>query len=433
MFARGSSLMWVVAMMAALVIAIPASASAMTMLQGDSPTVAKTEVISDDVYAFGNTITIDGNVDGDVVAFGQSVLIRGNVTGSVITAAQDVRIEGTVGGSVRGAGQSVDVSGRVGGDVLAGANQVTVPGDVHRDLVAGGQDVKVTGNVGRNVMTGSQSLVIDGEVVGNVEAQSTQVTVGKQGTVGGDLTYWSAEKAKVQGDVAGSTVQHQPVAKKNERPSGAAGVAQAILFAVIGWVQSLTGFLILGLFMVFVLRRPTQGGSQAILNRPWPSLGVGGLLFFVTPPVAIFVFILGLFVGAWWLSLVWLTVFWLLMVAGMVVGSLALGRAILGKASAGGEPALAWSVLLGLLVVWIVAAIPFIGWLAAWVVMMAGAGGLVLLWMGKAERPVPVTPAYAAPQAYVEPVQPPVQPSVQQPVQPPVAPPIQPPIQPPMA
>jgi len=38
-------------------------------------------------------------------------------------------------------------------------------------------------------------------------------------------------------------------------------------------------------------------------------------------------------------------------------------------------------------VVWVVAAVPFSGWLAAWAVMLTGAGGLVLLWMGKGERP----------------------------------------------
>jgi len=119
-------------------------------------------------------------------------------------------------------------------------------------------------------------------------------------------------------------------------------------------------------------------------------------VFFVTPMAAGFVFVVGLFVGAWWLTFVLLAVYWLLMLAGLIIGSLAVGRAILAKASAGGEPALAWSLLLGLAIVWVVAAIPFLGWLFAWAVMLVGSGALVLLWMGK-DKPPAQMPA-AAPQ-----------------------------------
>ncbi len=378
-----------VVMAASLMLAIPGSAVAMTVRQGDSVGVAKGETLSDDLYAFGSTISIDGTVDGDVVAFGQVVVINGDVVGSVITAAQTVRISGTVGRSVRAAGSMIDVSGQVEGDVLAAGNQVNITAEVGRDVAAGGQKVNIADVVGRNVMVGSDSLSIAGKVGGNVEAKSTHVAIAKGGSVDGNLEYWSAEQASVHGSVAGRTTRHEPAGKA----AGTAGVAAPFLGAVVAWIDSLIGFLLLGLLMVYVFARVTEGGSQVAFERTWLSFGVGALVFFATPLVILFVFVIGLFFGAWWLAFVVLAAFWLLLLAGLIVGGLAIGRAILRRTSATTEPALPLSLSLGLILVWLVGAIPFLGALVGWIVMLAGTGALVLLWMGKGERPVVITPS----------------------------------------
>lgn len=385
-------LAWTVAMAVGVALAMPVSAMAMTVRQGESVGVAKGETLADDLYAFGNTVTIDGTVDGDVVAFAQVVVVNGHVSGSVISAAQTVRIDGTVGGSVRAGGSTVDVGGTVDGDVLAGANQVTVSGEVKRDVAAGAQTVSITDMVGRNLMAGSESLTIAGKVGGNVSAQSNTVTVAKDGSVAGDLEYWSDEDASVQGSVAGKTSRHEPQ-KKAQGPTGAAGMASTVLDAVVGWVKSLLGFLLLGLLMVYALRRPTERGSLVVLERAWPSFGVGALVFFSAPMAFIFVFVVGLFFGAWWLAFVLMAAYWLLLLAGVIVGGLAVGRAILRRFVAGGEPSLTISLLAGLTLVWLVGAIPFLGAVVGWVVMVLGTGALVLLWMGKGDAPAAAVPA----------------------------------------
>jgi len=402
---RRAWLVWAVATVVAVVLMLPTTALGITMREGDSITVARGETISDDLYAFGNTVTIDGIVDGDVIAFGQIVVIGGEVRGAVITAANTVRVDGNVGGTVRAAGALVDVGGQVGGDVLAGANQVSVSGDVARDVAAGAQSVSITGAVGRNVMAGSESLTIAGTVDGDVEAQSSRVTVASQGRVGGDLDYWSEDEADVQGRVSGTASRHDPPTD-GKRSKDGAGAVHAIVGAILVWVQSFIGFVLLGLLLVLVMPKPMQMGSQAAFDRALPSLGVGLLVFFGTPMAAGFVFVVGLFVGAWWLAFVIFMLYWLLLLGGLLVGSLAIGRAILRNASSKGEPALAWSLLLGLGLVWVVAAIPFLGWLAAWTVMLVGAGALVLLWMGKGQKPAVAAPAVALDPTAPEPAAP---------------------------
>lgn len=373
---------------------LPTSASALTLREGSSVQVAEGEVVADDLYAFGDTITIDGTVEGDLVAFGQIVVVNGEVRGALISAAQTVRVPGSVGGTARVAGATVDVSGRVAGDVLAGAAEVVVSGDVGRDLAVGAQHVGVSGSIGRNVLAGCSSLTIAGDVGGDVQAQAESVTVAEPGQVDGNLEYWSNAEADVRGDVAGQTVRHDPPEQARQREHREpGGVAGAMLAVFLAWVQAFVGFALLGLALVFAFARGARAGSQAAIARVLPSLGVGLAVFFATPMAIGFVFVVGLFIGAWWLAFVLGATYWLLLLAGMVIGSLAVGRVILRRTASAGEPALAWSVLLGLAIVWIVAAVPVIGWLAAWVVMLAGTGSLVLVWLGKDAPPVPAEPA----------------------------------------
>lgn len=381
-----------------LALAVPATASALTLREGNVITIAEDEVVDDDLYAFGTTITIDGIVEGDVVAFGQFVLITGDVRGSVISGAQTVRIDGNVGGSVRAGAAIVDVTGQVDGDVLAGASSVNVGGDVGRDLAAGANDVNVTGTVDRNIMTGSQSLTISGAVGGNVEAQTADVTVEPGGTVGGDLDYWSTQEADVQGEVSGEASRHEPETRR-ETTRRDAGPVGHVVGAILAWVQSFVGFVLLGLFLVLLVREPMRAGVRTVHDRTLLSLGIGALVFFVTPAAAGFLFLAGLFLGVWWLAFVLMAAYWLLLLVGLIVGALALGSAILRRASSSEEPSAVWSFLLGLVLVWLVAIVPFLGWLVGWAVMLVGTGAVALRWLGHGEQPVVVAPQPAEPSA----------------------------------
>ena len=50
---------------------------------GDQIVIGRDEVVADDLYLVGNTVTIDGTVKGDLVAFASQVTINGTVEGDV--------------------------------------------------------------------------------------------------------------------------------------------------------------------------------------------------------------------------------------------------------------------------------------------------------------------------------------------------------------
>src|SRR6185503_4372458 len=85
----------------------PSPAAAADIRSADTITIATTETIDDDLYAFGSNIAINGTIRGDQIAAGNNISVDGNVTGDVFIAGNSLTIRGQVGGSVRAAGQSL--------------------------------------------------------------------------------------------------------------------------------------------------------------------------------------------------------------------------------------------------------------------------------------------------------------------------------------
>ncbi len=118
--------------------------------------------------------------------------------------------------------------------------------------------------------------------------------------------------------------------------------------------------------------------------------------------MAALVFFTGLLFGGWWISFVLLTAVWLLALVGVIVGALALGRLLLRWMHRELHPLLAMG--LGIVVIWVVGAVPFVGWLLGFAAVTFGTGATALALWGRAASPAaPEVQVYAAPQ----PVQPP--------------------------
>src|ERR1051325_1104670 len=120
-----------------LVLAQPPAAMAAETRGGNEIAVGPNEIIDDDLYAFGQNVTILGQVTGSVIAGGDTVIIEGEIGGDVMAAGSTVMVDGPVHGSIRAAGQSVQLRNQVDGDLLATGNSISVVGG-GADAVAGG-------------------------------------------------------------------------------------------------------------------------------------------------------------------------------------------------------------------------------------------------------------------------------------------------------
>lgn len=156
------------------------------------------ETIADTLIAVGETVEIDGNVEGDLIAVGRRVAIRGRVSGLVVTAATTVTLDGEVGGSALGFARTIDVSSpRIGGNLYAFGEAVNTEegASVIQNAIVGAQRAEFAGPVGQDVLGFAE-----------------EVEVGS--TVGGDMTAYAARiELLAPARIAGGIVAHLPDAK----------------------------------------------------------------------------------------------------------------------------------------------------------------------------------------------------------------------------
>lgn len=153
-----------------------------TFESGNNVTIGASQTVDHSLFAAGNTVTINGTINGDVYCAGKSIFISGVVNGDVFCAGQELRVSGKVTGSVRAAGQNVSVAGttghaislagqsvsvepdaKVGGDATLAGSSILIAGDLARDAYAAGASVTISGAVGRDVTVHSKSLDVTPE------------------------------------------------------------------------------------------------------------------------------------------------------------------------------------------------------------------------------------------------------------------------------
>ncbi|MBM3134449.1 MAG: hypothetical protein FJZ89_04005 [Chloroflexi bacterium] len=354
---------------------------------GSSVTVGRDQVINDDFYAAGGTITIDGTINGDVIATGGTMVINGNVNGNVIAAGGQLTIAGKVAQSVRMAGGVLAVNGQVGRDVvLAGANatigsQAVIGGDV----VLGAGTANVGGSIGKRFLGGGGDVTFDAVTKGNVEVSAENLTIAPAAKIGGNLIYTTARElpATVKSQVTGDMIHRLPEVQAGER--GRLVVRGPSLFDVfvgklLGWLRAF----LLGAALLLLWPKRTSAVTAMLQARPWWSLGWGVLLLLLTPLAILIVCltVIGLPIG-----LIGLALYLAMLYASQIFVGLWLGRWVLAWLQRTAKwtqvPGFDfWALAIGLAIIWIVRALPIPLWsvLLGLAIIFFGLGALWLTW-----------------------------------------------------
>lgn len=362
-------------LIAAVLLLVPVQAAAADLRAGSGDqTIGTGTTINDDLYIFGNTVSVAGTVNGNVIAAGGTVDILGHVTRDVMVAGGTVDINGPVDGSVRVAGGNVTVNSTVGGDVVAAGGTLTFSsnGNIGRDLLLGAGQATVSAPVARNVMLGSGTVTIDNTVGGNVTGNVDRLTLASGAKITGYVDYTSNHTAVVDSGatVAGAVTRHTPT---NTSPISTP-VPPALSF--IGWLQGWIGISILGLLLVLLFPGFATKAADALQHRPGASIGFGAAILVVTPIVGIAAFVVGLIIGGWWLALLLLPAYILALALGYVVSGFWLGRWTAVRFGWNVHPAAV--VVGGLLVLSVVSAIPVLGWIVGFLAALFGLGALAI-------------------------------------------------------
>lgn len=280
--------------------------NAQSFKSGDKVNVGTGEVLDSMLWASGRTVDIAGEVNGDVFCLAQTVTISGTVHGDVLCAAQHIVISGTVNGDVRVVGQSVTI-GAVGIRNLSVGSQDFVQeakSTVANDASIAADHITLNGSIGRDAAIAGSDVTLAGSIGRNVESTVTNLTLGSNATVGGNLDYTSKNNAKIASGavVDGETTKSSP---KSKPKTGS--VISTIGFSLGFALYALIAGLIVSLILVMLFPQAIHATTSQAIRSPWKVLLVGLIAAIVVPALIVLCLItivaipLGLLLLGFWL------------------------------------------------------------------------------------------------------------------------------------
>lgn len=394
-------------MIGLLAVALVQPVYAAEFRDGDTVIIGEDEVIDDDLFISGQTVTVDGTVTGNLFAAGANVTVNGVVDGSLFMAGQSLAVNGTVNGSLFGTGYSLTTGPDAvtdGNLYFSGFSLTTEPGSqVGRSLYGNGYQLLLDGTTADNVYVGAAALEltgnVGGDVTGSVSSSQESAPTMFMPSFDGSVSIVPPglrmdDSAQVSGDVTVDVIQPDQ------------GEAAAPVYSLANertrWVLGeLIALLIVG-FLLLWLRPTWLRRTSAVARERWlPSLGVGLLAVIIAAflvPLIVGIIVL-LTIAGGWISLGELTapilglgltglglavavfLFLVGMVSKIIVAFLG-GRLLVQRPSDSNITARDFAALaLGLVIYILLRALPFgVGFIIGLFITLLGLGAFFLTW-----------------------------------------------------
>lgn len=332
------------------------------------------------VYLGGAQVRPEAAVPGDFTAAGAKVVVDHPVGGDATLAGGSVDVRAPVADDVRAMGGDVSIESTVGGELFASGGSVTLTtgASVAGRAIVYASSVTIDGVVGGGLRATGGRIVVNGEVRGDARLSGETIALGPKAKILGGLVYASGgELTRAEG----ATVMG-PVTREQE-PGGAQGRERGweASVQVPGWTGFLLSFLaLLAAGALFLLLVPQYGRAAArrISAAPWLALAIGFGTVVALPVLAalLFVTLLGIPIGIALMAL-----YPVLLLAGFVVGVLFVGQRLAAVRHAGdaaGYIVTAGHFAAALLLVLLLALVPFVGGSLVAVLSLMGVGSCIL-------------------------------------------------------
>ncbi|MBD3170158.1 MAG: hypothetical protein GF307_11790 [candidate division Zixibacteria bacterium] len=363
----------------------------------------KGEVLDDDLIMTGESAKIAGDIQGNLIAASRSVVINGNILGSLFSASQFVKVFGNLNGSMTSFCQQAQLNGQVQRNILVFGESFNFgpEGRVGYDINFYGSEAIIEGRVGGNLDITANEIIISGTIDSDVNLKSENITLRPSAVIKGNFNYEANRPAKIEegATVIGATnwtqIDHAEDKEKDSIKWVGSITTISVITLIIAMVIQFFGLLIaaftgsgfLGtilfgcsviiamLLLILVSKKEAVDITRLIFKSPLLSVLMGLLIFVVIPVAAVFfaITIIGLPI-----ALLLTFLFGLLTIAGWLYCTLAVGELVVRKVFSKKESSLFLSMLIGTVIMIVLAGIPYLGGLIAFVTTFAGIGALVL-------------------------------------------------------
>lgn len=394
--------------------------------------------VNGNLIAGGLSVTLNGTVKGDAILFARQVVIGPNavIEGNLISGAGEIDVNGKVNGSIFAASASMTlVEGvSVGYNIYyAGYSLETQAGSiVTKDIEAAAYQSVLSGE-SRNLDLVSAAVELNGITHGNAWIEVAEpgqypnqwmgnfpgvgvnvppslpsgLRVSSSAKIEGKLTYVSPinqgstiQTAPGQGIVYQTPQPQQRIeVGKPQQPAPPDFFALTAGFWLWSLLRDMVTLIMLGGLATWLVNRAFQAVVTAAHDKPIQSAGIGLLAvviaFFAFPIIAIVLVLLALFFGLLTLAdivgIILGVGFSLLGVAlvaflilcaytGRLAVAYLIGQWILRKLNSPVANGRFWPLALGAIILAILTAIPFLGWLIWFVIALVGLGAIWYSW-----------------------------------------------------
>jgi len=263
------------------------------------------------------------------------------------------------------------LDGHIGGDLIVACKDVYISDTavVDGDVIIASATANVDGYIGGRVRIYTGFADLNGTIAGNTEVTTDGgIRLGSDLHIMGDFFYEGPMEIVVSGSAVDGEVTYRQVVKDDiDIDFDFPGVS--IVMHFIGFIMALVA----GTIIVALTRDHARNTAEIIRRKPLKSLGIGFVTYICMPLVLLLllVFILTIplmfVVGLAYAIALYIAKFYF----SIWLGNMILGRG--GKMDVSPIP----SMLLGLTIVYLVTAIPFIGTLVGIVIIFFGLGALL--------------------------------------------------------
>lgn len=349
--------------------------------------VALTGILAEQQFLAGDQVRISAEVSDDIFAAGRTVIVDGAKAVTLVTGAGRLEIRNTTLRDLVAGGLEAEISGTIEDDMVVGicpacpmgSGQLVVAPSarVGSDARLAAASIDMKGAIGGSLRAAAHRIVISGDIAGNVELRGHEIVLEPTARITGILTAWSPEPPRfAPGAHVGQSrhiATHAPFPDRREMRHGMIRVAAVAAAAMAA-----------GLFLLAFLAQlavPAVLGAAAlrIHTQLWASVGVGLAVLLLAPVLLTLLAVT--FVGAP-AAIVGGALLFVLFSLAFVLAAYVTGLWLRSKLTrsdpwlpTGTGARIGWT-LLGMLLLIVLQAVLFIGWIIGFIVFLAALGAV---------------------------------------------------------
>jgi len=334
--------------------------------------INQSQVVSGNLYTSGQNVTIDGPISGDLIVAAQNLTVNSSVGGDIIAIASTITINGSVDGNIRVVGGTVILNNSITRNLNVLADNITLGPNSHVgwDAYLKSNNLLSQGSIDGNLNAWASDIALSGKIGHDAKLNladdkgPTSLNINSTAVIGRNLTYDSQKTANIS---------QQATIKGQIEQNSAKQISHFNFIWLWKKILAIFSSLVVGLALIYLFKKTTPEIINQITIDPIKTLWFGLIVSLLTPLLAIilaFTLIglpLSLIIIAAWMTAIFLA---------KILTAIWVGRLIINLFNKKNKQPLLWPLILGVVVCWLLFALPWIGWIISLLAVWFGLGNI---------------------------------------------------------